>query len=155
MVMPGGCDRSDDFLPYIGQGMLFLRVVDILESIRAARSITSNNEDMRRLRDVSRFLFQAQVHYESLIAVRNDSRTLGEADYHQKAAELLRHASGRITLPGAVSAHALERARTVRNILNGIIADQLPTEGELEEARAYCEILSDVCRDLSQPGGCY
>jgi hypothetical protein len=58
-MMEGGCDRSDDLIPYVAIAMIALRVTETLDRISNEREIALNNDEERRLRRISNLLFGA------------------------------------------------------------------------------------------------
>lgn len=157
MVAPGGCDRSDYFLPYVAYGMLFLRTAEPLLSMSETRSLECSEDDLRRIRDTSFFLYRAIRYSNRLLGLNTEEVTLGEQEKDTEAYELLRKNGSEVRIPGGVDSLVVRNADNTRGTLNAILAGQLPTQRELWSAKAYCASLGQCCHNLSvsRRSGCY
>lgn len=152
MVMQGGCDRSDEFLPYAAHGMLLLKACDYLKQQASDDETHTSPEDDAMIKRASEFFYKAILWMEYLCERRSHS-AFGE----DKEFELVVHLFGPLKdIPRAEA--AWKPVYRTWHTLNVVVAEQRPRQDDLEQAGELCLKLGEICCSLSgdnHRNGCF
>jgi len=145
MVMQGGCDKSDEFISYRGEGMLFAKTASWLTGYLTGegKKRHMNPEDDRRIKEVSEILYGTIAWWEFLCGNRLCVDNSQESSFNI----VTRLFSEPITsIPEAE--RSLQPIYRAWHTLNVFVAEQEPLAEDIREASKLCTDLAEICVTL-------